>query len=159
MADTKRSRAALRGARTRERTIQLHGPSARMSAKRKDDLRVERGTTSLNEAYGGIPNRAEFLSQAHLFERGATGKKTDRAYIAPQGLASVRRGSLMTLFWYRRDTGVAPLVEGDVTTVRGLDGENYELQAAEDVVVESDAKLGSRTFIRVCTGFSRFHVK
>ena len=48
----------------------------------KDDLRLEQGTTSLNEAYGGIPNRAEFLSQAHLFERGATGKKTDRAYIA-----------------------------------------------------------------------------
>jgi len=159
MSDTKRSRAALRGARTRERRVHLHGPSDRMSAKRKEDLRVERGDTSLSEAYGGIPSRADFLGQAHLFEREATSKKTDRAYIAPQGVASLQRGSLMSLFWYRRDTHVAPLVAGDKTAVQGVDGERYELVAAEDVVVASDVRLGGQSFMRLCTGSARFWLK
>jgi len=158
MADLKRSRAAQRGLRTRERTIHLHGPIVRMSAKDKENIRIENGTISLNEAYAGVPNRGEFLKQAHLFERDITSKKTDRAFIVPDGLDTIQRGSLVTLFWYRRDQNVTPLLKDDVTTVHGMDGERYELRAAEDVVVESDAKLKSQSFIRSCTGFARFEV-
>jgi hypothetical protein len=160
MADNKRSRAAIRGLRTRERTIQLNGPITRISAREKEVLRLESGDVSLHEAYGGIPNRADFTKHAHLFERNTLGKKPtiDRAFILPEGLQELKRGTCIELFWYRRDTGVQSLMANETIRVSTLEGERYELCPEDDVQVSTMAKIGSSKYSRSCTGAARFFI-
>jgi hypothetical protein len=161
MADTKRSRAAKLGARTRARNVSLHGPSQRSSARSTEDRRILAGGHTLADAYGGVPSRTNFLKQAHLFERateGSSSTKTDRAYIVPDGLQTLRRGAEVDLFWYRRNSSVECPSEFESTKVTAKDGEQYILRAMEDAPQGWQTKMGSQTFARSCTGIVRYYV-
>jgi hypothetical protein len=161
MADTKRSRAAKLGARTRARNVSLHGPTSRSTAQGTEDLRITTGEKTLADAYCGVPSRANFLKDAHLFERvtheGKTAK-TDRAYIVPDGLESLRRGEDVDLFWYRRNTSVEQPNVHETAKVVTRDGEQYMLQPMEDAPMVWQASLNHKSFARRCTGVVRFYV-
>jgi len=161
MADTKRSRAAKLGARTRARNVSLRGPTPRSSARGTEDRRMISGGPTLADAYDGVPSRASFLKQAHLFERAADGvktTKTDRAYIVPAGLDTLRRGEEVQLFWYRRNSSIERPSELDKTRVTTKDGDEFVLEALEDAPQTWQTKLGHKSFSRSCTGIVRYYI-
>jgi hypothetical protein len=164
MADTKRSRAAKLGARTRARNVSLHGPTARSTARRTENERIIAGRTTLADVYDGVPSRANFLKNAHLFERpadegsGTKTTKTDRAYIIPDGLDTLRRGEETRLFWYRRNTSIERPTEQAMSTVFMKDGNEFTLEALEDAPRTWQTQLGHKSFARSCTGIVRFYV-
>jgi hypothetical protein len=164
MADTKRSRAAKLGARTRARNVSLHGPTPRGSARGTENIRINAGASTLADAYGGVPSRANFLKQAHLFEHsvneGGSTKttKTDRAYIVPDGLDTLRRGEEVRLFWYRRNSSVEKPVELNTVKVTSKGGQTYTLEALEDAPHTWQTTLGHRSFARTCTGIVNYYV-
>jgi len=169
MADTKRSRAAKLGARTRARNVSLHGPTPRSTARGTEDHRITVGGSTLAGAYAGVPSRANFLKQAHLFERtvkvqgvvtneNLKSTKTDRAYIVPDGLNTLRRGEEVQLFWYRRNTYVDRPTEFERARVTTKDGQEYLLEALEDAPQTWQTNLGSKTFARSCTGIVNYYV-
>jgi len=155
----KRSRAAKLGARTRARNVSLHGPGPRSTARSAEDRRIAAGGGTLSAAYGRVPSRADFLKQAHLFEReNDNTTKTDRAYIVPAGIETLRRGAELELFWYRRNSSVAPPNVLETARVTTKEGDRYMLRPLEDAPQVWQTKIDNQTFARSCTGIVRFLV-
>jgi hypothetical protein len=84
--------------------------------------------------------------------------KTDRAYIVPDGLDTLRRGEEVQLFWYRRNTSVDRPSEFETARVTTKDGQEYLLEALEDAPQTWQTNLGSKTFARSCTGIVNYYV-
>jgi hypothetical protein len=155
MADSKRSRAAKLGARTRARNVSLRGPTQRSSARNTENARIDNGEATLADAYGGVPSHANFLKKADLFERPVKGSKaTNTAYIVPGGL---RLGKCQ-LFWYRRNLGIDLPSENETIEVSTKGGDKFTLEALETTTTEWLATLGNQTFARNCTGVGYFLV-
>lgn len=151
MADEKRARSASLAARTRERTFDLRGPSTRRSARAVERSRVERGRTSLLQAHGGAPSRADFLKQADLFQFLDATKRVNFAFIVPQGLDDPGLHSCQ-IFWYRRNAQIQFPACGEKLRVRSSTGETYVIRFEEDIGQPSTVVLGGSRFQRTCTG-------
>jgi hypothetical protein len=158
MAEQKRSRAALLGARTRARNVSLHGAGSRLSAREANAKRITKGRATVSSAYGGTPSRADFLKQAHLFERIEGSKKKDRAFMVPGGLDVLRREEEIVLFWYRRNSAIELPSLHDTLVVNTKEGDVYRLVALEQSESSWKTNLGGQSLLRSCTGAARFYV-
>jgi len=160
MADTRRSRAALRGARTRERNVSLHGPSIKKSSRAAERERGLKGGKTLSDAYMGVPNRTDFLAKADLVERSIGGKrtKTDRAIIVPKGLQTLSE-KVETLYVYRRDKSVRWPRRGELLNFWSATGGKYEIESLEEISGPWQEKVGGRSYARHCTAVAQFRVR
>ena len=61
-----------------------------------EDRRITAGGATLADAYAGVPSRANFLKQAHLFERsadeGGATKTTELSEVSQVSTSEVARG-------------------------------------------------------------------
>jgi hypothetical protein len=156
MADVRASRRGLIASRTRKRNEKIRGVSDRTPTAEKERRRTEEGRTTLSEAFGGVPSKAQFLKTAHLFERDVGA--VNRAYIVPGGLSVLQRGSEMYLYWYRRNMNVSPLAHLSSTTVTTKEGEEFHITSLE-MTHAHVADLNGRKIKRSCTGASKFFVQ
>ena len=149
MADEKRQRAAARGVRTRERRLELRGPSIRRGPKETDDARREKGKRTLSEAFGEIPSKADFLSKADFFDHFQETGRVERAFIVPDGFETLTDGP-MDLYWYRRTTET-PIEKGEVVRVVTRQGEEYRISINENAAAMK-VRLKGKSYTRKCTG-------
>jgi hypothetical protein len=153
MAEEKRHRAGLRGARTRERNVDLYGASVRRTAREVENERVERGQRTLAEQYSNVPSRGDFLHRAELFERAPGSAKVTRAFIVPQTLRAYLDANETTVqvYWYISSGVVALLGKDDEISVVGRDNTEYRIRFLENMTGARATTDGAKR-ARTCTG-------
>jgi hypothetical protein len=157
MSAERNSRAGFLAAKSRARRVEIKGPPERRSARTTEEERIERGRRTLSSAYGGVPNRADFIREADLFETSEGSKRIDRAFIISD--KANRLQGRVVLFWYRRDTKVEVPCMFRKIMARDKDGVRYELEPLEDAAQEWKVRLKSVSYARKCTGIATFFVR
>ena len=158
MADVRASRRALIASRTGKRNEKIRGVSDRTPTAEKERRRTEDGRATLSDAFGGVPSKSQFLKKAHLFERDFGGTAVNRAYIVPEGISALQRGSEMYLYWYRRNMNVSHLARLSSAIGTTTEGEEFHITSLE-VTHAHVADLEGRKIKRSCTGGSKFFVR
>jgi hypothetical protein len=156
MADERKQRWALKGARTQRRNEDLHGPSIRRGAQEVENERIERGRRTLADAFDGIPAHGAFLERADLKEHsGGSARRltcVDRAFIVPQGLDQVVDGEIIRVYWYRRNGSVGHPPKNSMVRVSAVSGAFYDIRYRETVASSMRVNLKGISHIRTCTG-------
>ena len=143
MADSKRSRAALRGVRTKRRNAAVRVGRGLDAAERDPDAQL-----MLNEAHGGVLNLASF--QADM--RGCAPHATYSFHL-PKG--HIADGLTIQTAHWRRSSRATPLLQtGETLTVTAGSERllmTVETSPAQQTVVTDNKRIRTRT----CTGLLR----
>jgi len=149
MADAKRSRASLRGVRTKRRNAAISVGRGRDATERDPDAQL-----LLDEAHGGVPNLSAFKPDM----RGCAPHK-NYAFRFPSGRPVADGLSIQTAQWRRTRQATTLLRAGETVTVAAAKNTRFlltvETPPAPQTAVTDRGHISTRT----CTGLLRCTIK